>query len=152
MAAPLFTIGYEKLPQAALIERVKAAGVDMLVDVRQLPLSRRAGYSKRTLAASLAAQGIDYLHLPALGTPKEGRDANRRGDWPTFWRIVERELATDEARFDLGRLEALARTRPLCLLCLEADPHICHRSAVADRVAALEGAVEVRHLSGLVEE
>lgn len=152
MSAPLYTVGYEKLPQAALIARVAQAGVRLLVDVRKLPLSRRAGYSKRLLAGSLAAAGIDYLHLPALGTPKEGRDANRRADWPLFWQIVERELATPEAQFDIARLSALAKQAPLCLLCLEADPHICHRSAVAARVAALGGGVEVRHLDGTADD
>ncbi|MBX6368129.1 MAG: DUF488 domain-containing protein [Rhodospirillales bacterium] len=140
----LATIGYEKASQPELIAALQAAGVRRIIDVRDVPNSRRAGFSKNVLAASLAAVGIDYVHLKALGTPKEGRLANRARQWERFWAIVERQLETPEAQHDLARAAALAGEVPSCLLCLEADPSICHRSAVAERLS--RHGFTIRHL------
>jgi uncharacterized protein (DUF488 family) len=59
MSRRLFTIGYEGATQADVIARLKAAGVDLLVDVRAIAASRRAGFSKTILSESLKAEGID---------------------------------------------------------------------------------------------
>jgi uncharacterized protein (DUF488 family) len=138
----LHTIGYESASQAELIAALARAGVKRVIDVRELPNSRRAGFSKNVLAASLEAAGIDYVHLKALGTPKEGRLANKARQWQRFWDIVERRLETPEAQHDLARAAALAGEAPSCLLCLEADPATCHRRAVADRLAPFGFTVE----------
>lgn len=142
----LCTIGYEKAGQADVLAVLAGAGVATVIDVRDRPQSRRAGFSKRQLAASLETAGLRYVHLQALGTPPEGREANRRRDWPRFWRIVEDKLATAEAEFDLARAAAVAAELPSCLLCYEADWRICHRSRVAELLAARAG-FEVRHLT-----
>src|SRR5260221_9524430 len=120
MARQLFSIGYERAGQADVIATLRAAGVATLIDVRDRPQSRRAGFSKRQLAASVEDAGIAYVHLKALGTPPEGREANRMRDWDRFWRIVEARLATPEAAIDLERAADLAAAGPSCLLCYEA--------------------------------
>ena len=135
----LFTIGYEKTSQRDVIETLRAAGVKVLIDVRDRPISRRAGFSKRQLAASLDEAGIAYVGLRALGTPPEGREANRRRDWPRFWQIVETRLATPEAELDLQRAAEIAAAQPSCLLCYEADWHICHRRRVAELLQERHG-------------
>ena len=104
--------------------------------MRDLPLSRRAGFSKRALAAGLGDAGIEYVHLRALGTPPAGREANRRHQWALFWEIVETRLATAEAELALRQATDLAAAAPSCLLCFEADPCICHRLRVAEMMAA----------------
>lgn len=142
----LFTIGYEKASQAEIVAALKQAGVARVIDVRDLPLSRRAGFSKRQLQAGLEAAGLSYVHLQALGTPPEGREANRRRQWPRFWEIVEAKLATPEAEHALEAAAALAAEAPSCLLCYEADWRICHRSRVADRLAQRHG-FAVTHLA-----
>ena len=129
---PLWTIGYEAAGFANFLTTLQAAGIALVLDVRDLPLSRRAGFSKRILAASLAEAGIDYVHLKGLGTPKEGRLAARRGDYPLFWAIVEQRLATPEAERDLHHAAELARNHPTALLCFEADPAKCHRRRVGE--------------------
>jgi uncharacterized protein (DUF488 family) len=131
----IWTIGYERASSDALLAALKDAGVEVLIDVRDLPLSRRAGFSKSTLRASLEAVGIDYVHLKGLGTPKEGRLAARRGDMPLFWSIVEERMGTPEAEFDLLRAVEIGREKRSALLCFEADPHVCHRQRVADALA-----------------
>ncbi len=140
----LFTIGYEKAALADVLASLKSAGVAVLIDVRERPQSRRAGFSKTMLAASAAAEGIDYVHLKPLGTPPEGRLAHRTGDHPRFWAIVEAQLTTPEAQAALEHAAALARQRTACLLCYEGDWRHCHRKSVAERLAA-EGFV-IHHL------
>ena len=130
-APRLFTIGYERASLDDVLTALRAHGVAAVLDVRELPLSRRAGFSKRQLAAGLAEAGIGYVHLKGLGTPKEGRAAAHRGDMEHFWNIVESRMATTEAEHDLQRAADIAREKPSCLLCYEADAHVCHRSRVA---------------------
>ena len=65
----IWTIGYERVGVPDFIASLKAANVKTLVDVREVPLSRRAGFSKNVLAASLAGAGIGYIHMKVLGTP-----------------------------------------------------------------------------------
>ena len=129
-AGTIFTIGYEGASLDAVLRTLAVRGVAVVLDVRELPLSRRAGFSKRPLAAALEEAGIGYLHLKGLGTPKEGRTAARQGDLERFWSIVEDKMRTPEAEHDLNRAAALARERPACLLCFEASPHLCHRLRV----------------------
>jgi uncharacterized protein (DUF488 family) len=135
----LMSIGYEKAGFADFIHTLQAAGVATVIDVRDLPLSRRAGFSKRQLQAGLAEAGIGYLHLRALGTPAAGREANRRRQWPLFWDIVEQSLARPEAQKALAEAAATATASLSCLLCFEADPCICHRRRVAEMLHASHG-------------
>jgi uncharacterized protein (DUF488 family) len=125
----LFTIGYELHPTPeSLVSALQAAGVQRLVDVRELPNSRRKGFSKKALSEALEQGGIAYEHARALGNPH--RDLYRAG-----------RIAEGEARFvehlvspaAMEELDALERTLdvPTCLLCLEASPAHCHRTLVA---------------------
>lgn len=124
----IFTIGYEGATMAEFLAALTAAGVQRVIDVRALPLSRRPGFSKTTLAASLAEAGIDYVHLKALGTPKEGRDAAKRGDVATLERVYEGQLQLPEAQAQAAMMRALAAEQPSALLCYERDPRHCHRT------------------------
>lgn len=135
----LATIGYERATQAELIERLKIAGVEVLIDVRAVAASRRAGFSKRLLAASLQAEGIDYVHLRQLGTPKPGRDAARAGRVDEMHAIYEQHLAEPAAQLELAQAAEIAAERKAALLCFEADVHCCHREIVADRLRARLG-------------
>ena len=83
-ARTLFTIGYEKALLKDVIAALAAAGVKTLLDVRDRPISRRPGFSKRQLAAAIEDAQMRYVHLAALGTPPEGRLANRHREWERF--------------------------------------------------------------------
>lgn len=141
----LFTIGYEKAAQRDLLKVLKDAGVVNVIDVRDRPLSRRAGFSKRQLQAGVEEAGMRYHHLKALGTPPEGREANHRREWDRFWHIVDEKLSTAEAELDLQRAADLALAAPSCLLCYEADWHKCHRLRVAE-ILARRHPMAVTHL------
>jgi uncharacterized protein (DUF488 family) len=142
----LCTIGYEKALLKDVLASLAAAGVATLIDVRDRPISRRPGFSKRQLTAGVDDAGMRYLHLRALGTPPEGRLANRRGEWGRFWAIVEERLASAEAELALQEAAEVARAAPSCLLCYEADWHICHRRRVAEILAQRHG-FTIRHLA-----
>nr|WP_272870048.1 DUF488 domain-containing protein [Neoroseomonas oryzicola] len=113
---------------------MKAAGVQRLVDVRALANSRKPGFAKGALSAALEEAGIGYLHLRALGTPAEGRQAVRSGHPEVMRRIFAAHLAGTEAQAALANLSDLARRERVCLLCLEDDPRHCHRTLVAEAV------------------
>jgi uncharacterized protein (DUF488 family) len=135
----LLSIGYEKAGFADFILTLQTARVATVIDVRDLPLSRRAGFSKRQLQAGLAEAGIGYLHLRPLGTPAVGREANRRRQRPLFWDIVEQSLARPEAQEALQEAATAAAAALSCLLCYEADPCICHRRRIGEMLQNRHG-------------
>lgn len=136
----LFTIGYEGATQAEVIGRLKTAGVEVLVDVRAVAASRRAGFSKTLLGQSLRAEGVDYLHLRPLGTPKAGRDAARKGDVATMQAIFNAHMQEPDAEAAFQNLRHVAGQKRVALLCFEAEACGCHRAVLADRLAREDGA------------
>ena len=126
--ATIYTIGYEATMMADFLAALHRAGVKRVIDVRALPLSRRPGFSKSILAATLLDAGIDYVHLKALGTPKRGRDAAKKGDVATLEAVYEDQLALPEAQAAAARMRELAAETPSALLCYERDPCHCHRT------------------------
>jgi uncharacterized protein (DUF488 family) len=131
----LFTIGYEKATQPELIAALQAAGVERVIDVRAVPLSRRPGFSKNILAAGLREAGIDYVLLKALGTPPEGREAARKHDHATLVRVYAGQLETPEAMAQGAMMLDLAAEKPSALLCYERDPAECHRTLLIAAIA-----------------
>jgi uncharacterized protein (DUF488 family) len=128
----IFTIGYEQATQAAVVTALREAGVEVLADIRYLPLSRRPGFSKSSLRAAVEEAGIEYRHLRDLGTPAEGRAAARRGDHATLARVYAGQLELPEALKQMAELRALAEQERVCLLCYERDAAVCHRSLLFD--------------------
>ena len=127
----LFTIGYQGSTLPAVLAALRDAGVKHLIDVRAVPQSRKPGFSKRLLCASVEAEGMRYTHLRALGTPKAGRDAVRHGDVAAMHRIFRKHMQGAEAQAELAQAAAIAADEPACLLCFERDHTECHRSIVA---------------------
>ena len=138
----VWTIGYERLQPPALVAELRAAGVQRLIDVRYRPQSRRPGMSKTRLGELLGEHGIAYEHRRALGTPPDLRWLYKNG------RVDEgrdgfRKHVEGEAGADLDALARELRGGPrTALMCLEAEPHECHRSVLTDalreRLADLE--------------
>jgi uncharacterized protein (DUF488 family) len=142
----LFTLGYERTLLKDVVASLAASGVASLIDVRDRPISRRPGFSRRQFAAAIEEAGMRYFHLQALGTPPEGRLAGRRREWDRFWPIVDEKLARPEAQLALQEAAEIALAAPSCLLCYEADWQICHRRRVAEILCLCHG-FAVRHLT-----
>lgn len=142
----LFTIGYEGTDIERFVQTLRHVGIELLVDVRAVALSRKKGFSKTALSRRCIAEGIGYEHLIDLGDPKEGREAARAQRYDDFRRVYTAHLsqpATESAIALLGRLIA---ERPTCLMCFERDPLTCHRSMIGE---TLKGpGLSVFHLFG----
>jgi uncharacterized protein (DUF488 family) len=129
----IVTIGYEGAALADFVATLKAAGVDHLLDVRELPNSRRKGFSKNALSAALAAAGITYAHERALGSPRQLRNRLRKvADLVCFFADFREYLTTQSSL-----LKSLKRslTGTVALMCYERNHRECHRSAVASALA-----------------
>jgi len=130
------SVGYEGRTAEELVAVLVEAEVSVLVDVRENAISRKAGLSKRGLAARCEAQGIAYVHERTLGNPRHNRDGFREGRSESR-KIFEQHLV-DQGAEALGRVGELLRDRTVGLLCFEEDPCSCHRSIVAEHLKALD--------------
>lgn len=141
----LYTIGHEGAQIEPFIATLREAGVKLLIDVREAPISRKRDFAKTRLAHHLESAGIAYRHLKALGTPKPGREAAKAGDRKSFARIFAKHIESEAAQDAVQEAADLASAEPACLLCLERDSAVCHRSVVAERIAQRTG-LSVAHL------
>ena len=131
----IFTIGYEGTTVPEFLAALQKAGVQRVIDVRALPLSRRPGFSKSALRAALEEAGIEYVHLKALGAPAEGRTAARAGRHADLERIYAGQLELPEAMAQSAQMLELASEKPSALLCMEREPAHCHRTLLLNAVA-----------------
>ena len=141
----LSTIGYEASSLEDFIATLHAAGIHTLIDVRELPISRRPGFAKTALSSALTAEGIRYVHLKWLGDPREGREAARAKDFDKFLRIYTRHLGSASAQADLAEAARLSAENGACLMCYERDHTTCHRLLVAKAIAA-KLPTQIKHL------
>ena len=128
----LATIGYEQATVPDVVGRLKAADVEVVIDVRAVASSRRPGFSKTMLAANLAEAGIEYVHLRQLGTPSDGRAAARAGRVAEMHTIFHKHMEEPGPQLELIRCAEIVSHRKAALLCYEADAAGCHRTIVAD--------------------
>jgi uncharacterized protein (DUF488 family) len=137
MNRTIATIGYEGSTIERFVAALSHASIDVLIDVRDVPLSRKKGFSKNGLAQILADADIEYVHLKGLGDPKDGRDAARAGEYDLFQKIFSRHMRTKIALHDLDIAADIVRARRACLMCFECHHSKCHRSIVAERLAQI---------------
>ena len=144
----LMTIGYEALTLSEFFGILDRCRVSMLVDIRELPISRKPGFAKAALGAAALKRGLKYEHLVELGCPRGVRHEYRAdGDWGRYTKRFKAYLETQTDA--LGKLAAWMRDERCCLLCYEEDFNFCHRSFVAEKVAGLiDGEVKINHLTG----
>ena len=134
----ILTAGHSTKPIAEFTEMLRAHSIDMVADVRTVPRSRHnPQFNRDTLRESLRAAGIAYVHMPALG----GLRKPRADSVNTGWRNASFRGYADymqTANF-AGALDALleaADGRRAAVVCAEAVPWRCHRSLIADALAA----------------
>lgn len=137
MPRVLYTVGYEGADITHFLRTLKDCGVKRLIDIRDVPVSRKRGFSKTALANALEGVGIAYSHLKELGDPKAGREAMRRGDYPGFLEIYSSHIATPQGQEALRAAVDLAQESPSILLCYERSPAQCHRTVVAKEMTLL---------------
>ena len=139
----LFTIGYESVTLEGFLATLVSSGVNLLLDVRELPISRRKGFSKTALRLALGTAGIDYRHERDLGSPRAIRNKLREdGNFFSFETQFEAYLQTKTELLDSITAELEGA---VALMCFERNWRECHRKIVASHLAK-RTATTVQHL------
>lgn len=134
----IYTIGYEGATVEQLVQTLKNLKIEVLADVRELPLSRKKGLSKNSLSEHVSKVGIEYRHMRELGDPKAGRNAARVGDYAKFERIFNHHFSSAASQSAFATLLKVAHHKSTCIICFERCADFCHRSIIAD-YAVTEG-------------
>jgi uncharacterized protein (DUF488 family) len=141
------TLGYQGLNLSAFIDLLKQNGIQVLVDVRENPISRKKGFSKNALDKAVNENNIKYLHFPALGSPRKIRkEYHDTCDWGEFSRRYSDYLETQQDA--IHRLSDVVKNECCCLMCFESDYQFCHRSILTEFLKKdMECDAEIKHLS-----
>jgi len=131
----VYTIGYEGKSITQFIERLKKIGIEQLVDVREIPLSRKNGFAKNALKKALDDNGIIYKHLPELGSPSEIRHKLHE-DWnyDEFFKEYTAYIQNEEPQKALVKLAEFAHMRKTVIMCFEYSVEKCHRRIIKERL------------------
>lgn len=142
----LYTIGYEGAELSDFLATLEEVGVKHVADIRDVPVSRKKGFSKTKLAEALSEAGISYAHFKPLGDPKEGREAMRIGDRNRFLSIFNSHIENEDAKSAMEQIAELAADVDTVLLCYERDPKDCHRTIVASMLLREGLIAQFKHL------
>jgi uncharacterized protein (DUF488 family) len=143
----VYTVGYEGCSIDGLLNVLMQQGIQRIVDVRRNPVARRYGFHKSSLTRLCGNVGIDYVHVPEVGIPSELRqELDSPSDYAQLFDRYERELlpkATDTVQ----AISELIVEKPTTLMCMEADPNMCHRTRLAGSLAAITN-LPICHIQG----
>lgn len=144
----LFTIGYEGKSIEEYLEVLRHNMVDLVIDVRRNPVSRKYGFSKNRMRAVLQAEGIGYVHYPQLGIESSRRKGlSKETDYMALLSWYEDEVLPKEQETLSEIIIILHESRRVALTCYEADHNCCHRSRVSSRLAEIaEPDLDLVHL------
>ena len=143
----LYTIGYEGLDQRQFMAHLAHHAVDVVADIRKLPISRKKGFSKTALKEMLNRGNIEYLNFQGLGAPKEIREElYQSGNYSRFFKKYLKNISDQQDL--LETIHSLVdQGKKVSLLCFERNPQLCHRKVVAEEIKKLDGnGLEVTHI------
>jgi uncharacterized protein (DUF488 family) len=140
----IFTIGHSTRPKEEFLNMLRAHGVELLIDIRTVPRSRRnPQFNREALPEPLAAAGIDYLHMPSLGGLRHARPDSPNAAWQNAsFRGYADYMQTLEFTAAIESLIEFGSGKQTAIMCAEAVPWRCHRSLVGDALMARGIAVE----------
>ncbi len=130
----IYTVGHSTRSIEEFISLLTAFGIELLVDVRRFPGSRKyPQFNQAELEGELQRQGLGYVHLPELGGRRHATNSPLNAGWRNAsFRGYADYMQTDEFRAGIERLIQLAQDRQTVIMCAEAVPWRCHRSLIAD--------------------
>jgi len=136
----LYTAGYEGCNISDFISKLQANGIKVVIDIREIPISRKKGFSKAALKEILTENNIEYIHYKELGSPKDIRHKlHEDGDFKSF---INQYLAyVKDKKNILDEVRSIVENQSSCLLCFEKAPRQCHRSVVADLLYASSNSI-----------
>ena len=143
-----FTIGYEGSSFDGYLNRLVKNNIKTLIDVRRNPLSRKYGFSKKTLSETVKKLGIDYVHIPELGIASDKRqELNTQADYDRLFAVYEKEELKQNRKSLLELFETFLANKRVAITCFEADVRMCHRGRIAKALSQLpEWKYTVRHI------
>lgn len=130
----IFTIGYEGRTPEKFIMKLKNNGVHQIIDVRERPISRKKGFSKSALMQCLKEEGIEYIHMPLLGSPSDIRHEYKDGGSEILFFERYRAYASSIPD-EIELLDQYASDAPSALMCFEQSHVHCHRKVLAEMLA-----------------
>lgn len=129
----VYTIGYEGKEIVEFIEILKNKKIEILIDIREFPISRKKDFSKKNLKKYLVKENIQYFHFKDLGTPKDLRNKVRKNkNYNLFFKEYRRLLNYRKNIFN--DLLKIIDGKIVCLICLEKDYRICHRKIICEKI------------------
>lgn len=142
----LFTMGYEGKTIEDFICYLKYYKISSLIDVREIPLSRKKGFSKSTLRDRLESENINYVHIKALGSPAEARKKLYFDlDYDSFFKTYSKHLSKNKNA--ISQAHEHISTGNACLMCFEKEYDKCHRFIVAREIKKYDGnGLKIQHL------
>jgi uncharacterized protein (DUF488 family) len=144
----LVSIGYAGRDLEEFGEALQAQRINILIDVRLTPLSRKPGFSKSRLAAYLETIGIDYQHEPLLGNPRENRAAFADPLTIAEGRRRFRDRLRAKSRFAALRdVVLLAEEGRVAVLCVEREEEQCHRKVILDAALKMSPSLRVHAIA-----
>lgn len=147
-AACFFTIGYEGSSFEGYLNRLIKNNVKTLVDVRRNPLSRKYGFSKKTLSDTVKKLGIGYVHIPELGIASDKRqELNTQADYNRLFNSYEKQELKQNGKALQNLFDIFQKDKRVAITCFEADVCMCHRGRIAKAMSALPGwKYDIRHI------
>ncbi len=142
----VLTIGYEGRDIEEFVDRLKQFHISRLIDVREIPLSRKPGFSKTLLRERLESENIEYVHVKALGSPSSIRNKLKTDlDYDYFFKAYNDHLSQNmEVIEEVYRFLSDGTN---CIMCFERFPEKCHRTAVADKIKEYDGnGLKIKHI------
>ena len=146
--ACFFTIGYEGSSLEGYLNRLIKYSVKTLVDVRRNPLSRKYGFSKKTLSDTVKKLGIGYVHIPELGIASNRRqELNTQADYDRLFNSYEKQELKQNGKALQDLFDIFLKDKRVAITCFEAQVCMCHRGRVAKAMSALPGwKYDIRHI------
>lgn len=146
MPRQLFTVGYEGIDIDSFLVYLTSNAIDCLLDIREIPLSRKQGFSKTVLSERLSQENIRYVHFKELGSPKPIREELKTNhDYSTFFKKMDRYLANKKETIEKAYHYVVNNT--CCLMCFEHLATTCHRKIVARKIKAQDGnGLQIKHI------
>jgi uncharacterized protein (DUF488 family) len=140
----LFLTGYENESIEKFLNKLKSNGITVIIDVREIPLSRKSGFSKFQLKNSLEKLGIQYYHFSKLGSPSEIRHKLKSGesDYLEFFKKFRNYIIHNNTDFD-ETISIISNNKKTSLLCFEEDTNLCHRTILASEILKREKNIKV---------
>jgi len=142
----IYTIGYEGLPIDEFITRARNNKIDVVIDVRELPWSRKNGFNRNALHRRFEEEKISYFNFTELGSPRPTRNKlYEKHNYVEFFKSYSIYLSNYvESLMDII---TISRKMRICLMCYEADIQKCHRKIITDKLRELDKGLKIASLN-----